>query len=88
METVDKLGIFYQARNFKLRQASFQDGVWQTLELDGVSRRVIGSSIAVTASARSGSYKIFSQNTDLALEEHNHDGDRDFWSLGMSAPPI
>ena len=88
METDDKLSIFYQARNFKLRQARLRDGAWQTLELDGVSRRVIGSSIAATASAHSGSYKIFSQNTDLALEEHNHDDDRDFWTLGMSNPRV
>ncbi|KAF8242072.1 hypothetical protein K440DRAFT_664976 [Wilcoxina mikolae CBS 423.85] len=87
VETRNRGFIYYQGRNLKLCQIDFQDGSWSDLgDMDGISRRVVGSAIAAVAGNGFETLKIFSQNADLELEEHYSDGNGDTWSLGDFHP--
>jgi hypothetical protein len=84
VETRNRGFIYYQGRNLRLCQIDFQDGSWSDLgEMDGISRRVVGSSIAAIAGNDFKTFNIFSQNAELELQGHHSVDDGDTWWLGM-----
>lgn len=84
----DRGFIFFQGQNLRIHQIDFRGGTWDYLgELDGVPRRVVGSSIAAIAEKLPSDgllelhIKVFSQNADLEIEAYESDSG-DLWTLG------